>query len=187
MNTKQQIIVLFILALSLFVSGCGPGQIFGPTITPSPTNTPVPTNTSVPTDTPTPIPPTSTPIPPTATALPTEIDVNVSAESMKLIQAWKVTTAFTLATDPITDLLSVQANQIGVYNNKPGYLPEYALDLTTIFINEGNFSALGGDWIICQDENDPFGTYPEIRLFITNDPQIKTIEGAAKINFVIKQ
>jgi hypothetical protein len=187
MNTKQQIIVLFILALSLFVSGCGPGQISGPTITPSPTNTPMPTNTLVPTNTPTSLPPTSTPVPPTATALSTEIDVNVSAESMKLIQAWKVTTAFTLATDPIKDLLSLQGNQIGIYKIEPsGYLPEYALDLTTIFINEGNFLALDS-WIICQDENDPFGTYPEIRLFITDDPKIKTINGAAKINFVTKK
>jgi Tol biopolymer transport system component len=46
----------------MFVSGCGPGNVFGPTITPSPTITP----TSTPTKTPTPTAtstPTSTPTP----------------------------------------------------------------------------------------------------------------------------
>jgi hypothetical protein len=57
--------------LSLFVSACGPGQLFGPTITSTPTNTP----TSTPTLTPT-IPPTNTPRTtatprPTATPSPT--------------------------------------------------------------------------------------------------------------------
>ena len=31
MNTKRRNIAAFILVLSLFISGCGPGQLFGPT------------------------------------------------------------------------------------------------------------------------------------------------------------
>jgi hypothetical protein len=52
MNTKQQTLaILMFLTISLVMSGCGPGQLLGPTITPSPTNTPPPTPTSTPTPT----------------------------------------------------------------------------------------------------------------------------------------
>jgi hypothetical protein len=57
MNAKQRITVVLVLAISLIASGCAPGQIFGPTATPTPTLTP--TSTPIPTST-----PTSTPIPP---------------------------------------------------------------------------------------------------------------------------
>jgi len=49
-----------ILLLALILSGCGSGQLFGPTLTPSPTITNTPTKTSTPTFTPTDTP-TSTP------------------------------------------------------------------------------------------------------------------------------
>lgn len=49
MNTKQRTISILILVMSLVISGCGPGQVFGPTLTP----TPSPTETSSPTLTPT--------------------------------------------------------------------------------------------------------------------------------------
>jgi hypothetical protein len=61
MNSKKlsQWMFVFILILLLLTS-CGPGQMFGPTITPSPTSTPTftptPTPTSTPTFTPTPTP-----------------------------------------------------------------------------------------------------------------------------------
>jgi hypothetical protein len=65
MNTKIRIIVneclvLSLLAMSMVISACGPGQLFGPTLTPTPTNTltststPTSTNTATPTSTPTP-------------------------------------------------------------------------------------------------------------------------------------
>ena len=47
----KKTIALAIIAVLL--TACGPGQIFGPTITPSPTNTSTPTNTWTPTPTPT--------------------------------------------------------------------------------------------------------------------------------------
>lgn len=55
------------VCIVIFLSGCGPGQLLGPTITPTPTltQTPLPTNTFTPTQTPTP-----TPIPPTLTYTP---------------------------------------------------------------------------------------------------------------------
>jgi hypothetical protein len=69
MNARQRIIVVLVLLLSLVVSGCGPGQVFGPTLTPTPTFTPTKTNTPTPTKTPTPtntptFTPSPTPIPP---------------------------------------------------------------------------------------------------------------------------
>lgn len=49
MNPKQRTIVVCLLAVSLLISGCGPGQLLGPTLTP----TLVPTATSTPTPKPT--------------------------------------------------------------------------------------------------------------------------------------
>ena len=69
MNTK--ITAVLVLAMGL-LSGCGPGQLFGPTLTPTPTITPTFTLTFTPTLTPTPqatSTPTSTPLP-TATFTP---------------------------------------------------------------------------------------------------------------------
>ena len=60
MSTK--ISTILVLVMSLVISGCGAGQMLGPTITPSPTATLVPTLTLSPTATPVPTQ-TSTPIP----------------------------------------------------------------------------------------------------------------------------
>lgn len=69
-NQRQivYITIVLLLALVLLSSGCGPGQLFGPTPTISPTVTPTltltPTSTTTPTQTHTPIPTrTSTPTP----------------------------------------------------------------------------------------------------------------------------
>jgi hypothetical protein len=56
MNTKQRTLTILILVTSLVMSGCGQGQLFGPTITPTATYTPIP-----PTSTVTPVPPTRAP------------------------------------------------------------------------------------------------------------------------------
>jgi hypothetical protein len=56
MKTVAKVIPFFVLMLSLTLSGCGPGQMLGPTITPSPTNTSTPTSTPTPTATFTPTP-----------------------------------------------------------------------------------------------------------------------------------
>lgn len=58
MKTKRLGLATFVVALSFVLSACGPGQMFGPTLTPTLTNTPTPTNTPIPTNT-----PTATPIP----------------------------------------------------------------------------------------------------------------------------
>lgn len=82
----------------ILVSGCGPGQLLGPTFTPTPsatmtptstftpTNTPTPTNTATPTFTPTRTPtstPTNTPSP-TSTPSPTPVPVAVATGSTYL-------------------------------------------------------------------------------------------------------
>jgi Tol biopolymer transport system component len=70
---KKTFALLFIALFVILSSGCGPGKMFGPTLTPTPTNTPIPTNTPTPTNTQTPTPtstPTSTP---TYTPTPTPI------------------------------------------------------------------------------------------------------------------
>ena len=64
MNTKQRTAMIFVLLLSLALSSCAPGQLFGPTVTPTPTLTATATNTPVPpTATDTLEPPTFTPTP----------------------------------------------------------------------------------------------------------------------------
>ena len=55
-----------LMVLSVSISACGPGQLFGPTLTPTPTSTPTATPTLTPTPSLTPTPtftPTSTPTP----------------------------------------------------------------------------------------------------------------------------
>jgi hypothetical protein len=66
-NRKPKTIAIFfatgllVVVLSA-ISGCGPGQLFGPTLTPTPTFTPTPTPTATPTNTSTPThTPTNTP------------------------------------------------------------------------------------------------------------------------------
>lgn len=75
MNTKQYFTVIAILVISLVISGCGAGQLFGPTVTPSPTSTSTLTSTPLPTAT---LAPTETPIP-TATLTPTNTPVPVES------------------------------------------------------------------------------------------------------------
>jgi len=75
MKKIQQTSTILIFTISLVISGCGPGQLFGPTLTPTPTNTLTPTSTPIPTSTPMPTStntPTQTPtITPTNTPEPT--------------------------------------------------------------------------------------------------------------------
>jgi hypothetical protein len=74
MNPHQRTLaILVFLIFSLVMSGCGPGQLFSPTFTPSPTNTLIPTFTPTPTMTPSPtLTPTPTMTPsPTSTPTPT--------------------------------------------------------------------------------------------------------------------
>lgn len=60
MDEKQRFVIILVLVMTLIISGCGPGQLLGPTMTPSPTSTPLPTSTPAATATPA---ATSTPTP----------------------------------------------------------------------------------------------------------------------------
>jgi hypothetical protein len=71
MSLKGKAYFSILLLLSLLISGCGPGQIFGPTFTPTPTPTLTPTSTPTPTLSPS-ITPTITSSP-TFTLTPTQI------------------------------------------------------------------------------------------------------------------
>ena len=62
MKIQYKAIAILILVLSLLLSGCTPGQLFGATVTPTPSITPTSTFTPIPTETPT-LPPTLTPTP----------------------------------------------------------------------------------------------------------------------------
>ena len=57
MNTNQRVVVICLFVVVLLLSGCGPGQILGPTLAPTPTDTlttrPTPTDTPTLTSTPT--------------------------------------------------------------------------------------------------------------------------------------
>ena len=55
MKAKLGILAVLILVISMTISGCAPGQAFGPTFTPIPTATQIPTMTPIPTATPLPI------------------------------------------------------------------------------------------------------------------------------------
>lgn len=59
---SEKSLSIFSFVAILLLSGCGAGQIAGPTLTPSPTSTPLPTSTPSPTATPVPTH-TSTPVP----------------------------------------------------------------------------------------------------------------------------
>jgi hypothetical protein len=79
MSIRQRISAVFlVLGLNLIISGCGPGQLFGPTITPIPTSTPTPTITLTPTKTPT---PTETPTP-----TPLVCEESISSEVSRVIE-----------------------------------------------------------------------------------------------------
>lgn len=71
MTTNRRKFIVSMLLLSLWISGCGPGQMWGPTFTPSPTPTFTPTVTVSPTMTPSRTPTTAAT--PTATATSTAI------------------------------------------------------------------------------------------------------------------
>ena len=76
--------------ICFLISACGPGQLFGPTITPSPTSTLTPTPTLTPTSTPTSTPtetPTPTPVPPTATPENACVGEGCTFETAIVIQA----------------------------------------------------------------------------------------------------
>lgn len=80
----KKIAITFVLLVLMLVS-CGPGQLFGPTKTPTPTITPTPTPTNTPTPTPTNTPtptPTKTPAP---TNTPTPTNTQIGGGSGKLI------------------------------------------------------------------------------------------------------
>jgi hypothetical protein len=90
MHIKRLPLALFGgLLISLVASGCGPGSVFGPTITPSPTDTPLPTNTPLPTSTATNTPtftPSMTPsltfTPTTTSAPPAQLSNYIEGASM---------------------------------------------------------------------------------------------------------
>ena len=48
MNTKWLMIAICLLVISMSVAGCGPGQLLGPTVTPTASATPAPTFTPTP-------------------------------------------------------------------------------------------------------------------------------------------
>jgi len=69
--------LLSIVTVSLLVSGCGPGQLFGPTLTPTPTTTLTPTLTPTPTLTLTPTLTFTPTITPTPTPVAATLDDNL--------------------------------------------------------------------------------------------------------------
>ncbi len=89
MHKNQMILVIYVLISSILLSGCGAGQLFGPTLTPIPTLTSTPTVTITPTPTATPTPtttPTITPTPlPTLEYVPCRADLGSDIELSGLL------------------------------------------------------------------------------------------------------
>ena len=74
MNAKRQITAALVLVMSLLMSGCGAGQLFGPTMTPIPTLTSTPTSL-----------PASTP---TLTPDPKALTLKATGDLLKLLDTW---------------------------------------------------------------------------------------------------
>jgi hypothetical protein len=87
MNKTRTVTVFYLLTSLLVgmeaVSGCGPGQLFGPTMTPTSTNTPIPTSTSTPSPTFTPTPTFTPSLTPTPTIIP-EVGKPVSNDNWEI-------------------------------------------------------------------------------------------------------
>ena len=112
MRTRLFALFSLVLLITLAVSGCGPGQLLGPTITPSPTATLTPTLTPTPTSTPTLTPtatPTSTPtLTPTPTFTPTPT-LSPTATGIPLPAGWNDydTEGFSIALPPRWETVDV--------------------------------------------------------------------------------
>ena len=121
MKTKSKSIIICILILGLLVSGCGPGQVFGPTITPSPTitakSTPTFTPTSSSTITLTPMPTNTPTLTPTLTPTPR---IPLSGENIKqwqIIQTLGGVSGVVIAFTPDGKLLAIaEQNRIVFYD-----------------------------------------------------------------------
>jgi hypothetical protein len=130
---KKPTIVIIVLILSLLLPSCGPGQAFGPTITPSPTATntpqPTPTNTSTPapTATITPIPTTPFPISSMSNPALNVIDIKVTVKAHWLLESSTVQVVFYLQDVPET----MEFKRTGIQPNQQ----EYAWQ---VFINTDN-------------------------------------------------
>jgi len=115
---KHVSLVSLILFASFVLSACGPGQLFGPTITPTPTNTPTTTPTPTPTSTPT-LTPTSTSTPtPTQTFTPTPTLVPIA------VGKWSGKFIYLLWDRALTISFNVTASENGYHiNNFKMFLP----------------------------------------------------------------
>lgn len=135
---KRSMIAKGCLVLSLLISGCGPGQMFGPTLTPTstatatPTRTPTPTPTFTPTQTPT-VTPTRTPsLTPTFTATKTATPTQTISTTCRLVYIAPVSGA--------KDPLSGAAIPSYKYQGE-GFAPNDSVEVTlTGSVTQGNVS-----------------------------------------------
>ncbi|KAF0110441.1 MAG: forkhead-associated protein [Chloroflexi bacterium] len=107
MKTKQHVIAILVLAMSLIISSCVPWRLFGSTVTPIPTQTPLPTSTL-------------TPVPPTPTSTTTPVLPSPAPEQ---------TTAPAVQTSPTSTQQTAPQKppvEITVYCAEFGLSPSYA-------------------------------------------------------------
>jgi len=124
MNTKQQTIAILVLVMSLVLSACGPGQVFGPTITPTPTltSTPTITPTLAPSATPTvTFTPTST-LTPTPSCTVQNGDWSGDFSDFKVDNCTITSASFTIqANGGGTDTITLIKQSIPIANNEFQY------------------------------------------------------------------
>jgi len=174
MNTRQRITAALVLVMSLIASGCGPGSLSSPTITPTATvtstETLIPTATSLPTATRT----------ATSAPLPTEVIVKVSPAAMDVITSWNSSiNAFTPANNPVTNLTGLTANDVGFWNNS-----RLGMDLYKDVVNllSADLGSLWTDGLYaCPNVNEAFPSC-NLRIYFT-DNSVTEIVGAAKVTF----
>jgi hypothetical protein len=130
MKTKFYYLVILAILFSAVLSACGPGQLLGPTLTPTPTNTATQSPTFTPTIT---FTPTSTPtFAPTDTPAPACMPINGEWKSNETSKPWGPILTFTIRDCKIVSL------QIWTYP-VPGELMPWS-GTTDIVISEDQFS-----------------------------------------------
>jgi hypothetical protein len=163
-NTKQRLLALFVLVVSLVLSGCGTGGLtLIPTATVESTSTPLPTSTQV----------------PTPTSLPTEVVVMVNQAAMEIISTWDSgIVAFTPADNPVTTLTGLTPAEVGFWNNSRLGFDLYNEVVKILMADQG---AWDGGLFGCPNVDEAFTSCP-CRIYFTDD-SITKIDGAASVIF----
>ncbi|MBI5353018.1 MAG: hypothetical protein HZB50_10300 [Chloroflexi bacterium] len=173
----QNTVILLVLSVS-FLTACGPGQLFGPTLTPTPTNTPTSTLTPTPTLT---LVPTLTSTP-TATATITASPMPACLATSGKWQSKETSESFGVPSPILTFTVSncqITSWEIWIFP-VPGELLWWQ-GTSTISIAEEQFS---------QDEDTGMGIFSFEGIFdsaISSHGTLKFPKGFLVVDYILKE